>query len=146
MSRKSLLGGALTRHQFCRCGSQAGATAALTSCSRFATVPSPTGTPKTASANSSAARLLTPILAPREGGYDVEQIGSFAQFIDGLAQHHTTLAKLAAVKQDALAERLSQAELLFASWEPDSPRSFLDAHPHREELEALTYAVVDRAG
>jgi geranylgeranyl pyrophosphate synthase len=25
-------------------------------------------------------------------------------------------------------------------------RSFLDAHPHREELEALTYAVVDRAG
>ena len=25
-------------------------------------------------------------------------------------------------------------------------RSFLGAHPHREELEALTYAVVDRAG
>jgi len=25
-------------------------------------------------------------------------------------------------------------------------RSFLDSHPHREELEALTYAVVDRAG
>ena len=25
-------------------------------------------------------------------------------------------------------------------------RSALDAHPHREELEALTYAVVDRAG
>jgi geranylgeranyl pyrophosphate synthase len=25
-------------------------------------------------------------------------------------------------------------------------RSALDVHPHREELEALTYAVVDRAG
>jgi heptaprenyl diphosphate synthase len=25
-------------------------------------------------------------------------------------------------------------------------RSFLDSHSHREELEALTYAVVDRAG
>jgi hypothetical protein len=25
-------------------------------------------------------------------------------------------------------------------------RSFLDAHPHKDELQTLTYAVVDRAG
>ena len=42
---------------------------------------------------------------------------------------------------DALA-RSREAALDYAA----RARSFLDAHPHREELEALTYAVVDRAG
>jgi geranylgeranyl pyrophosphate synthase len=42
---------------------------------------------------------------------------------------------------DAL-ERSREAALDYAG----RARSFLDAHPHREELEALTFAVVDRAG
>ena len=42
---------------------------------------------------------------------------------------------------DAL-ERSREAALDYAA----RARSFLGAHPHREELEALTYAVVDRAG
>jgi geranylgeranyl pyrophosphate synthase len=39
-------------------------------------------------------------------------------------------------------ERARAAALDYAA----QARSFLGAHPHREELEALTYAVVDRAG
>jgi geranylgeranyl pyrophosphate synthase len=39
-------------------------------------------------------------------------------------------------------ERSREAALDYAA----RARSFLDSHPHREELEALTYAVVDRAG
>jgi geranylgeranyl pyrophosphate synthase len=39
-------------------------------------------------------------------------------------------------------DRSRQAALDYAA----RARSFLGAHPHREELEALTYAVVDRAG
>jgi geranylgeranyl pyrophosphate synthase len=39
-------------------------------------------------------------------------------------------------------ERAREAALDYAA----QARSFLGAHPHREELEALTYAVVDRAG
>jgi geranylgeranyl pyrophosphate synthase len=39
-------------------------------------------------------------------------------------------------------ERSREAALDYAA----RARSFLGAHPHREELEALTYAVVDRAG
>ena len=42
---------------------------------------------------------------------------------------------------DAL-DRSRAAALAYAA----RARSALDAHPHREELEALTYAVVDRAG
>ena len=42
---------------------------------------------------------------------------------------------------DALA-RSREAALDYAG----RARSYLDAHPHREELEALTFAVVDRAG
>ena len=42
---------------------------------------------------------------------------------------------------DAIA-RSREAALDYAA----RARSFLDSHPHREELEALTYAVVDRAG
>ena len=42
---------------------------------------------------------------------------------------------------DAIA-RSREAALDYAA----RARSFLGAHPHREELEALTYAVVDRAG
>jgi geranylgeranyl pyrophosphate synthase len=42
---------------------------------------------------------------------------------------------------DAL-QRSREAALDYAA----RARSFLGAHPHREELEALTYAVVDRAG
>jgi len=39
-------------------------------------------------------------------------------------------------------ERSREAALEYAA----RARSFLGAHPHRDELEALTYAVVDRAG
>jgi geranylgeranyl pyrophosphate synthase len=39
-------------------------------------------------------------------------------------------------------ERSRQAALDYAA----RARSFLDSQPHQEELEALTYAVVDRAG
>ena len=39
-------------------------------------------------------------------------------------------------------ERSREAALDYAA----RARGFLGAHPHREELEALTYAVVDRAG
>jgi octaprenyl-diphosphate synthase len=39
-------------------------------------------------------------------------------------------------------DRAREAALDYAA----RARSFLGAHPHREELEALTYAVVDRAG
>jgi heptaprenyl diphosphate synthase len=42
---------------------------------------------------------------------------------------------------DAIA-RSREAALDYAA----RARSFLDSHPHREELQALTYAVVDRAG
>jgi hypothetical protein len=42
---------------------------------------------------------------------------------------------------DAIA-RSREAALDYAA----RARSFLDSHPYREELEALTYAVVDRAG
>jgi geranylgeranyl pyrophosphate synthase len=39
-------------------------------------------------------------------------------------------------------ERSREAALDYAA----RARSFLESQPHREELEALTYAVVDRAG
>jgi putative membrane-bound dehydrogenase-like protein len=60
-----------------------------------------------------AARLLAPILTPHDGKFDAEQFKSFARFLDRLAQHHTTLAKLENAEADALADRLHGTSHLF---------------------------------
>ncbi len=62
-----------------------------------------------------AARLLEPILTPREGDYQTDQLQSLAQFLDALPARHTTLAKLMAAKQDALSGRLGTAAKVFAA-------------------------------
>jgi geranylgeranyl pyrophosphate synthase len=51
-------------------------------------------------------------------------------------------AALVRVAATGAIERSRRAALDYAA----RARSFLGAHPHREELESLTYAIVDRAG
>ena len=84
-----------------------------------------------------AAKLLRPILTSREGKYDVTQVESFAQFLDGLPQHRTTVEKLSAGKKDDLATELAKATALF---------EFARATAERNDAPELSIAAVALLG
>ena len=63
------------------------------------------------------AKLVESFLSPRvgEGRYTAAQLDSFRGWLDTLAQHNSSLAKLRDAAHDALSDRLSRAGELFAS-------------------------------
>lgn len=84
-------------------------------------------------------RLLEPILAPRHGGYETDQMESFAQFIDGLPARRMTLRQLAEAPHDSLTERLAMAAQLF-----DTARSAVEAKDAKPARRIAAAALLGR--